>query len=161
VIIRISPGNYNLTATGITTLDSDNLSDALELMIGSSRFSNDTDGDGVLDFDEVNYAGDAASFNPATDLNPLLVDTDGDVIDDATELLNGTNPLDPNDFFLLGDLNSDAQVTLADYPQLQFVLETNGATPQTGDVQAGDMNQNNQIDTGDLVIHLRTVLELN
>jgi hypothetical protein len=166
VIVNIDTGTgaYYLLANGITTLDSDtdNLSDALELMIGTSRVEDDTDGDGVSDYDEVNYDSDATGYNPATDLNPLLVDTDGDGVDDATELLNGTDPLDPNDYFILGDLDFNTSVDIADYLKLlRFVLGTSAETPLPEEIEAGDMNLNGDLDTGDLVIHLRTVLGIN
>ena len=61
---------------------------------------------------------------------------------------------------LPGDINFDGQVNIADYLLLtQFVLET-GSTPTRAELNAGDMNQNGQLDAGDLVIHLRTVLGL-
>jgi hypothetical protein len=46
----------------------------------------DTDGDSLSDFDEVNYDGNPASYNPVTDLNPLSPDTDGDGIRDDIDL---------------------------------------------------------------------------
>ncbi len=47
----------------------------------------DTDGDSLLDTDEVAIGSD-----------PTLFDTDGDGVDDGTEWFNGTNPLDPASF---------------------------------------------------------------
>jgi hypothetical protein len=45
---------------------------------------NDTDGDGLLDGDEV-----------ARGTNPLTADTDGDGYSDKTEVDGGTDPLNP------------------------------------------------------------------
>jgi len=80
-----------------TDSDGDGLSDALELMIGTLLNDSDTDNDGVSDYDEVNFDGDASAYNPATDLNPFDVDTDGDGVDDATELSVGTDPNESQD----------------------------------------------------------------
>jgi hypothetical protein len=61
---------------------------------------------------------------------------------------------------LPGDINFDGQVNVADYLLLtQFVLET-GPTPTTAEFDAGDMNQNGDLDAGDLVILSRTVMGL-
>jgi len=62
--------------------------------------------------------------------------------------------------FLPGDINADGLVNVADYLLLtQFVLET-GPTPTTAEFDAGDMNQNGDLDAGDLVILSRTVMGL-
>jgi len=61
---------------------------------------------------------------------------------------------------LPGDINFDGQVNIADYLLLtQFVLGT-GSTPTAAELSAGDMNQNSQLEAGDLVIHSRTALGL-
>lgn len=52
----------------------------------------DTDGDGILDLDEVKFYG----------TDPLLRDTDGDGMDDGDEIIAGTDPTDPNSFFAIG-----------------------------------------------------------
>jgi len=153
-------GDYSLLGTGITVLhsDADGLSDALELMVGTSRFVSDTDSDGLSDFEELNYDGDPSAYNAATDLNPLAVDTDGDGVDDATEVLNGTDPLDPGDYLLPGDLNLDGSVNLPDHLLLtRFVLGI-GLAPTPEQLVAGDLNMNGQLGAGDLVIHSRMIL---
>jgi hypothetical protein len=59
---------------------------------------------------------------------------------------------------LPGDINFDGQVNVADYLLLtQFVLGIR-STQTTAEHDAGDMNLNGQLDTGDLVIHLDTVM---
>lgn len=58
-----------------------------------------------------------------------------------------------------GDINFDDRINVADYLLLtQFVLGLR-PEPAAGDpeLNVGDMNQNNQLDTGDLVLLLRTV----
>ena len=139
--------------------DGDGLSDALETLIGTLVNDSDTDNDGVSDYDEVNFDGDASGYNPATDLNPFDADTDGDGADDAIELSLGTDPLDSGEAPLPGDMNFDDQVDLADYLLLtRFVLGIMQAPPTPGELYVGDLNVNAQLDAGDLVILMRTVL---
>ncbi len=80
----------------------------------------DTDGDGLLDNDEVNVYG-TDPFNPDSDgdgltdgdevlvhfTDPNLVDTDGGTIGDGVEVANGTDPLDPTDDVPPGDSDGD------------------------------------------------------
>jgi hypothetical protein len=65
--------------------DADLLSNAFELMLGTNRNAQDSDGDTLSDFDEVNFDGDFTSYNPLTDLNPLDPDTDGDGLRDDVD----------------------------------------------------------------------------
>jgi hypothetical protein len=80
----------------------------------------DTDGDGLLDGEEVHIWGldptnpdddfdgvptaleiawdGVPGYNPATDLNPGLWDSDGDGVSDLMEIAAGTDPLDPGDY---------------------------------------------------------------
>ena len=72
--------------------DEDLLLDGYELLYGldPSTFndiSEDIDGDGLTVFEEQIYR-----------TNPFVVDTDGDGVDDNTEIVDGTNPLDDRDF---------------------------------------------------------------
>jgi hypothetical protein len=53
----------------------------LEMTVTLDPHSNDTDGDGVSDFDEIRSGG-----------NPTLVDTDGDGFTDGEEVAAGTSP---------------------------------------------------------------------
>ena len=78
----------------------------------------------------------------------------------TNELANGTDPLDPGSFILLGDVNLDGQVNLADYLKLiQFILGT-VSPPSAPAITAGDLNGNSQLDTGDIVVYTRTFLGL-
>jgi hypothetical protein len=94
--------------------DSDGLTNAQELALGTDPHNPDSDGDGVKDGDEVNRKvnGAAAPTNPLkadTDgdglsdgaeatagTDPLLADTDGDGFSDAEEVFHGSNPKDAN-----------------------------------------------------------------
>ena len=67
--------------------DMDGLSNLEEMMIGTNPNDPDTDGDGLLDGQEVN----------TTLTNPLEADTDGDGCDDGDEDLNGDGILDPGE----------------------------------------------------------------
>jgi hypothetical protein len=71
--------------------DNDGLTDVFELGINTDPFSVDTDGDTVSDFDEVNFDG-LSDYNPNTDMNPLLQNTDGDAYLDGIDPI----PLDIN-----------------------------------------------------------------
>lgn len=72
---RSTSSNTTDTAYGLDQ-DSDGLTDAQELAIGTSPYDADTDDDGVSDGAEVGRYG----------TNPLLADTDGDGLEDGTEL---------------------------------------------------------------------------
>lgn len=66
--------------------DGDGLTNGEEKYMGTNYNSFDTDKDGLSDADEVNKHKTA----------PLKSDTDGDTIDDGTEIALGLNPLDKN-----------------------------------------------------------------
>lgn len=72
--------------------DSDGLSDADELQIGTDISNPDTDEDGLDDGEEVNQYG----------TNPLTADSDSDGVGDSIEVLIGSDPLIAD-----GDLDSD------------------------------------------------------
>lgn len=68
--------------------DGDWLSHEKELMFGTDPLNPDTDGDGLMDGEEVNTHG----------TEPLDPDTDAGGISDGDEVnIHDTNPLDPND----------------------------------------------------------------
>lgn len=70
-----------------TDRDNDGLTDEDEAFFGTDPFVPDTDGDGLLDGEEVHVFG----------TDPKVVDTDGDGFGDGEEVLSlGTDPLVPN-----------------------------------------------------------------
>lgn len=70
--------------------DADGLSTGDEFQRGLDPFVGDTDGDDLLDGEEVTAFG----------TDPLLFDTDGDGISDGLEVASGSDPLDPTSFDL-------------------------------------------------------------
>ena len=80
-----------------TDSDGDGLSNEHEFIIGTLLNDSDTDNDGVSDYDEVNFDGQAPDYNPAVDLNPLDADSDDDGLNDGYELAEGLDPTDGSD----------------------------------------------------------------
>ena len=89
--------------------DGDGLSTLDEYRLGTDPFKSDTDGDGLLDGDEVNVHH----------TDPLLFDTDGDQISDGLEIATGSNPLDPNSFNLTAALTS---IEVSPTPPISFSI---------------------------------------
>jgi subtilisin family serine protease len=94
--------------------DNDGLSDGLEFTIGTNPLLADTDADGLTDYDEVAWDGNAAIYTPGVDLNPLAADTDGDGYPDGMEIATGHDPLVGTDTPVWGDINDDGVVNVAD-----------------------------------------------
>jgi hypothetical protein len=94
--------------------DSDGLSDALEAMVGSNPLDGDTDDDGLTDYQEVAWDGNAGVYNGGLDTDPLSSDTDSDGIIDGAEWLAGTDPLITASNFSWGDINNNGVVNVAD-----------------------------------------------
>ena len=83
--------------------DGDGLSNEFEETVSSTdRTDSDTDGDGVIDYDEVGYDGDAGNYDPydpdtnpsGPDLDANDPDTDGDGYSDGEEVAWGSDPRD-------------------------------------------------------------------
>ncbi len=138
-----------------TDSDGDGLSNAFELEIGTLVNDSDTDSDGVSDYDEVNFDGDATDYNPATDLNPFEVDTDGDGIDDARDQF----PLDPTQTggVLVGDINDDKRLDAVDLLLLQRLLQ--GEKPANAVEVSADLNIDGVVNALDLLLLQRRVSE--
>ncbi len=88
--------------------DQDGLSDDEEAALGTDPAAGDTDGDGLVDIDELNiYATDPLDPDSDDDgaldgdeagvgTDPVAGDTDGDGLGDADETATGTDPLVPD-----------------------------------------------------------------
>jgi alpha-tubulin suppressor-like RCC1 family protein len=88
--------------------DGDDLPDATEAQLGTNPLSRDTDGDGLVDGEEVLFYH----------TNPLLADSDGDGISDFQEILDGTDPLDRNSAFKFTSVSLDASRNV----QLEYLV---------------------------------------
>jgi outer membrane protein OmpA-like peptidoglycan-associated protein len=78
---------YN-TNPRLADSDMDGLTDAEEVQQYKTDPNNtDTDGDNITDYDEITKYK----------TNPLVKDTDNGSVDDGTEILRGTDPLNPDD----------------------------------------------------------------
>jgi hypothetical protein len=100
----LQPPNETITETDS---DTDGLTDAEELALGTDPFLADTDSDGLVDGDETSFYDTDPLLADTDDdglsdqeevagyfTNPFLADTDGDGVDDADEVAAQTNPLD-------------------------------------------------------------------
>ena len=76
-------------------LDHDNLTNLMEQEYGTNPMLNDTDGDGLTDWFEINV----------THTNPAVADTDGDGMPDGYEYDKGFNPLNATDGGLDNDMD--------------------------------------------------------
>jgi hypothetical protein len=109
--------------------DDDELSDGDEAFThGTDPLDRDTDDDGLTDRAEV------ISFGT----NPLLPDTDGGSVDDLTELLQGTDPLNPADDPV--DTDGDG---LSDQQEA-----TRGTDPHDPDTDDGGMGDGQEVARG-------------
>jgi hypothetical protein len=101
----------------------------------------DTDGDGLSDYQEVAYDGNASSYIVGQDLDPLNVDLDGDGFDDYEEVITySTDPLDSNSIPVLadGDLNADGVVDVVDVLLAQQII-TGQLIPTQDQLDHGDV----------------------
>ena len=94
--------------------DNDGLDDSFELTIGTDRLIIDSDGDGLSDYEEVNYDGDPGIYTPNQDTDPLDDDTDSDGFLDGMEVLSQRDPLSNADAPTWGDINNDSVVNASD-----------------------------------------------
>jgi len=157
--------------------DGDRLPDSVELIYGLSISLSDSDGDGVSDYDEVCFDGNCSAYDPydlnanptGTDLNANILDTDGDGVNDATEVLAGTDPLDPASFPVRpdGDISGDGVVDVVDVLLAQQIV--NGViTPTPEQMARGDVAPlidgipapDGQFNAGDLIVIQRAALGL-
>ena len=92
---RSNNTNFVQVAT-IFDSDNDGLADADELRYGTDPHNPDTDGDGLMDGEEVYRYG----------TSPLLPDSDGDGMDDGAEVRAGTDPLSKDDVFAITSVDT-------------------------------------------------------
>lgn len=65
--------------------DGDFLNDGIEAYLGTNPFSEDTDADGLTDYEELGYDRNYTELSVTSDTNPLLADTDGDGLTDGLD----------------------------------------------------------------------------
>jgi hypothetical protein len=102
--------NPNDPTDALADLDHDGLTALEEFQQGTDPRNPDTDGDGLLDGQEVNIYH----------TNPLVADTDGDGIPDGVEITTGTDPLNPLSF----DLGKAVQTLEVKPPAFVIVVNT-------------------------------------
>lgn len=145
--------------------DNDGIPDVEELNLGTSPWSADTDGDGVIDpkddfpkdpLETIDTDNDGIGNNADTDddgdtipdtkekelgTEPLKKDTDGDGLSDNIEFDNGT---DPNDSDTDNDGISDAQDKFPNNPDKTYDDDQDGLT--NDEENAAGLNPNNPDD---------------
>lgn len=136
------PGSGENVSYALYDADSDGLEDWEEIVIGTDPNNPDTDGDGIIDGEEVNGVNDT---------DPLDSDSDADGLVDGDEDLNGNGQVDvgetnPNDV----DSDNDG---ILDYVE---VMGANPTDPLDSDTDGDglresdeDLNVNGQIDAGE------------
>lgn len=138
--------------------DNDGLSDLFEIAIGSNTLLVDSDGDTISDYDEVAFDGNAESYDPANDLNPVSGDTDNDLLADNNDPIPLTFNFNNGDLAPLG--SPDGKINAADYLIAQrIVLGEIDATEM--ELSHGDLyppgSPDGQINTSDLILLLKLV----
>ncbi len=134
--------------------DGDGLTDSAEITIGTNPLNPDTDGDLIIDGQEVNtYATD-----------PLNPDSDTDGYRDGTETINGSDPLDPQSIPVIiatGDVSLDGVVNAADILLSQRYLlgltVLNAEQIATGDLYP--VSGDGQLTLSDSLLILQKVLQ--
>jgi len=131
--------------------DGDGLLDDDELILGTDPGNPDTDGDGLLDGFEVEYG-----FDPLSDTGEAVVDTDSDGLTNLLEQHFGTSPLlsdTDGDGLLDGEeppLFTDPLNPDSDSDRLTDGDEVNvyGTHPLLADTDSGGVNDGDEIDDG-------------
>lgn len=127
--------------------DGDRIANDIELSIGTDPLLSDTDGDGIIDGDEV--------FNYFT--NPLLKDSDMDMLDDGYEInVLGTDANKSN----LGDLSPvgapDDQVNISDLMILYRYIHKQ-LLPSNQEFSLADLNGDSVLDVRDVIVLMKTM----
>ncbi len=150
--------------------DGDGLSDGLENQIGTDPLVDaDYDNDGLTDYQEVAWNGDATELDPATDTNPLVADSDADGFGDGMEAAAGYDPLDTTSNPVWGDIDDDRDVDAVDV-QLAMSSALGITTLDAGQRARGNVaplaggtpqppNYTDTIDIADALLILRKALD--
>jgi hypothetical protein len=128
-------------------IDGDGLTNAQENVLGTDPQNPDTDGDGLMDGEEVN----------TYTTNPLLADTDGDGLSDGDEVkVYGTNPKLSNKGDLAPSGAPDGQINVSD---LMLLMRLVGQlqVPAALDLILGDMNSDGVLDVRDVLLLRRAL----
>jgi subtilisin family serine protease len=128
--------------------DDDGLLNTDETIYGTNPLVNDTDGDTLLDGEEVNTYG----------TNPVSTDTDTDRVSDGDEVnIYGTDPNVSN----IGDVgprgSPDNELNAADLVVL-LRLVTGAVTPTVLESVLADINNDDQVDVADLLLLQQAIL---
>jgi len=116
--------------------DDDGLTDIFETTIGTDPLLIDTDGDTITDYYEVAYDGDATTYSPGQDLNPLSTDTDNDQILDNLDPIPITFNFNDGDLAPLG--NPDGIINAADFAVITRIV-LGHITPNNLELSHGDL----------------------
>jgi hypothetical protein len=148
--------------------DGDGLTDTFEDSIGTNPLKADSDDDGLSDYDEVAWDGDAGGYNPyhhitnpaGTDLNATAPDTDGDGLPDGIDPEPLQSPMPNGDLVPVG--NPDGAVNAADYlVALRHVLGEQTLTP--AEFAPADLyppgSPDGVLDMSDIVLLLGVVMQ--
>ena len=78
----------------VADFDGDGLTNNVEFAaLGTNPANTDTDGDNLLDNEEVAFGGDPQTYDPGLDTDPAIADTDGDNVGDGLEFAVAGNEL--------------------------------------------------------------------
>ena len=138
-------GTITIVQTGLIDTDGDGILDPDEVILGTDPNNPDTDGDGLNDGDEVNVHG----------TDPLNVDSDGDTLTDGEEVNGfGTNPNNAdtdgdslNDADEVNVYGTDPSAADSDSDGLNDADELNvhGTDPNAGDTDGDALSDGDEI----------------
>jgi subtilisin family serine protease len=127
--------------------DGDGLSNVEEIQLGTDALDADTDDDGLSDFNEDRTHG----------TDPLDSDTDADGLNDFDEVVTyDTDPLISNRGDLAPRSAPDDKINAGDYLVLNRLVSQLIPATET-EMTLGDMNNNGNLDSGDLVLMTRVI----
>jgi len=177
-----SGGKDNLYGSGRISLDADgdDLVHDLEIQYGTDPLVQDTDGDGLLDGEEVLIYGsdptladsDSDSLYDGNEVhlygtNPVLWDTDGDGFSDGEEIAGFSDPLDPQSLPQAGKGDiaphgaPDGTVDVAD-AMVALRIASGLLAPTSSDLARGDVfprgTPDGVIDLSDVLLILRKAM---